>query len=57
LCPRERTEREIWVNKKRDLLGFNRTAVAVANKNARIILALMKTGEEYKPSDFLGAAA
>jgi transposase len=34
-----------WVNKRR---GFNRATVAVANKNARIIWAVLRKGETYR---------
>lgn len=37
--------------------GFNRTAVAMANKNARIMWALMRYGTEYEPEKALGAIA
>ena len=34
-----------WVNQLRERRGFNRATVAVANKNARIIWAVLRTGE------------
>lgn len=34
-----------WVNELRERRGFNRATVAVANKNARIIWAVLRTGE------------
>jgi len=37
-----------WVNELRRRRGFNRATVAVANKNARIIWAVLKTGEPYR---------
>ncbi len=37
-----------WVNQLRQRRGYNRAAVAVANKNARIIWALLRHGEEYR---------
>jgi len=37
-----------WVNELRRRRGFNRATVAVANKNARIIWAVLKTGEAYR---------
>jgi transposase len=42
--------RDRWINALRARAGFNRTCVAVANKNARIILAMLKSKEEYKPA-------
>jgi transposase len=43
-----------WLLKKRTTLSFNKAAVAVANKNARIIWSLLETGNEF---DFNKAAA
>ena len=37
-----------WAIKKRESRGTNKACVALANKNARILWALMKTGEEYR---------
>jgi transposase len=37
-----------WVNQLLERRGFNRTTVAVANKNARIIWAVLRTGEAYR---------
>jgi transposase len=37
-----------WVNQLRERRGFNRATVAVANKNARIIWAVLRTGEPYR---------
>jgi len=37
-----------WINQLRQRRGFNRATVAVANKNARIIWAVLKTGEPYR---------
>ena len=36
-----------WVNQLRERRGFNRATVAVANKNARIIWAMLRTGKPY----------
>ena len=36
-----------WVNQLRERRGFNRATVAVANKNARIIWAVLCKGEPY----------
>ena len=37
-----------WVNQLRERRGFNRATVAVANKNARIIWAVLQTGAPYR---------
>lgn len=37
-----------WVNQLRERRGFNRATVAVANKNARIIWAVLRRGEPYR---------
>jgi transposase len=37
-----------WVNQLRERRGFNRTTVAVANKMARIIWAVLRTDEPYR---------
>lgn len=36
-----------WLISKRESLSLNKAAVALANKNARIIWSLLKTGEEF----------
>ncbi|MFT5395991.1 MAG: transposase [Gammaproteobacteria bacterium] len=36
-----------WLTRKKETLCFNKAAVALANKNARIIWSLLKTGEEF----------
>ena len=36
-----------WLSKKKVTLNLNKAAVALANKNARIIWSLLKTGEEF----------
>jgi transposase len=40
--------RSQWVNQLRERRGYNRAAVAVANKNARIIWALLRHGDAYR---------
>jgi len=37
-----------WINQLRERRGFNRATVAVANKNARIIWAVLRSGEPYR---------
>lgn len=36
-----------WVSRKRATLSHNKAAVALANKNARIIWSILNTGEEF----------
>jgi len=40
--------RSTWVNRIKTQSGFNRAAVAMANKNARIAMAMILSGETYK---------
>lgn len=40
--------RSVWTQTRRSLSGYNKAAVAVANKNARIIWALLASGETYR---------
>lgn len=47
-CETKGDSRHQWVKKKKDTAGNNKTAVAVANKNARIIWALLARNEEYR---------
>ena len=49
-CKNKTDRKSIWLLGKRNLLGYNKAAVAAANKNARIIWALMVTGESYRQS-------
>ena len=44
----KRDKRSLLVTQKYATAGYNKTAVAVANKNARIIWALLYKNEEYK---------
>ena len=37
-----------WVRKLSERVGINKASVAVANKNARMIVSILKTGIEYK---------
>ena len=47
----KKDRRSIWITSKKDQRGYNKASVALANKNARIIWAIMATGECYrKPS-------
>ena len=40
--------RSLWIADKKQRSGYNKAAVAVANKNARIIWAILATGECYR---------
>lgn len=41
-------EKSKWIAEKVNQRGSNRAAIAVANKNVRIIWKMMTTGEEYR---------
>lgn len=45
-----------WVAKKKSTLNHNKAAVALANKNARIIWSMLNTGEEFSYGVQTGAA-
>jgi transposase len=47
-CEKKTDARSLWIKNKKQRSGFNKTAVAVANKNARIIWAMLATGECYR---------
>ena len=47
-APRKTDPNNQWVNQLRQRRGFNRATVAVANKNSRIIWAVLRTGEPYR---------
>ena len=47
-APSQSDHNNQWVNQLRERRGFNRATVAVANKNARIIWAVLRTGEPYR---------
>jgi len=51
----KKDRRSTWIMDKKERLGFNRAAVALANKNARIIWAVLKTGECYRKQGLLAA--
>ena len=46
----ESPKRIEWVQKLRAKKSYNKTAVALANKNARTIWALLNSGESFKHS-------
>ena len=45
---RKTDSRSMWVNELRQRRGYNRATVAVANKNARVIWAVLMSGEPYR---------
>jgi transposase len=47
-APNKHDPHNRWVNDLRERRGFNRATVAVANKTARIIWAVLRTGEPYR---------
>lgn len=47
-CGNKTDKKSQWVIEKKLRIGFNKTAVALANKNARIIWAMLTTGESYR---------
>jgi transposase len=49
-APNKRDPHNQWVNELRERRGFNRATVAVANKTARIIWAVLRTGDPYRAS-------
>ena len=49
-CEKKRDKKSIWIADKKNRCGYNKASVALANKNARIIWAMMATGECYRHS-------
>lgn len=49
-CENKTDKRSLWIADKKQRCGYNKAAVAVANKNARIIWAILATGECYRKS-------
>ena len=45
---RKSDARNNWVNELRQRRGHNRATVAVANKNARVIWAVLRSGDQYR---------
>ena len=45
---RKMDRRSQWIRQLRERRGNNRTAVAVANKNARIVWALLTSHQDYQ---------
>jgi len=47
VCQTKTDKRHLWLASKKERSGFNKAAVALANKNARIIWAILSSGECY----------
>jgi len=48
VCDSKKDKLSLWVANKKQRCGFNKAAVALANKNARIVWAIMASGECYR---------
>lgn len=48
VCESKTDKKSQWVADKKQRCGYNKAAVALANKNARIIWAILATGECYR---------
>lgn len=48
ICDKREDKKSIWIADKKVRRGYNKAAVALANKNARVIWAIMATGECYR---------
>ena len=48
VCERKTDKRNVWVAGLKKLKGHNKAAVALANKNMRIIWSILSTGECYR---------
>ena len=57
VAERRRDARSVWVSKIKDRHCANVAAVALANKNARIIWALLNRNDSYRPAAAAGAPA
>lgn len=47
-CDQKMDRRSVWLKDKKDRCGHNKAAVALANKNARVIWAMLSSGECYR---------
>ena len=55
-APNKFDKRSLWINKIRETRGYNKACVALANKNARIIWAMLDKNEDYLKPTCLKAA-
>jgi transposase len=54
VCEKKTDPKNVWIADKKRRRGYNKASVALANKNARVIWAIMATGECYRKSQFMG---
>jgi transposase len=47
--PDQRTELQVWIVATHDRIGYHKTLVAIANKHARMLWAILAHGENYDP--------
>lgn len=47
-CEKRTDKHSTWLATKKERCGYNKAAVALANKNVRIIWAMLSTGESYR---------
>ena len=47
-CENKTDKRSLWIADKKRRSGYNKASVALANKNARIVWAILATGECYR---------
>lgn len=47
-CDKKTDARSAWAKRIKESGGMNKAAVAIANKNARIVMAMLLKGEEYR---------
>lgn len=47
-CDKKTDKKSQWITDKKRRCGYNKAAVALANKNARVIWAILATGECYR---------
>lgn len=55
-CEKKHDRKSEWIKDKKIRRGYNKSSVALANKNARIIWAMLATGECYRTQENLVAA-
>lgn len=48
VCDKKTDRISVWASDKKQRSGYNKAAVALANKNARTIWAMLATGEAYR---------